>query len=287
MNVEFKQLSDAIGAEILNVDISMPLEPDVFDQIRKIWLDHNIILFRGQPLEVEQQVTFSRLFGAIELHSLSEYHMKGYPEIFINSNVVVDGKPIGAQKSGHTWHSDSQFLEVPSAATILHAREAPTEGGDTLYANMYRAYESLPAPKRQQIVGLRGVYSRVKSWSIDYAHRLPLTAEQKAALSPATHPIVRTHPETGRKALYIGSQSELVEIVGLPVDEGSALAAELFDCAIQDCHVYAHRWQVGDTVVWDNRCTMHRAMPFDEAKYRRLMHRTTIQGTRPYLSVDP
>ena len=128
MNVEFKQLSDAIGAEILNVDISMPLEPDVFDQIRKIWLDHNIILFRGQPLKVEQQVTFSRLFGAIELHSLSEYHMKGYPEIFINSNVVVDGKPIGAQKSGHTWHSDSQFLEVPSAATILHAREAPTEG---------------------------------------------------------------------------------------------------------------------------------------------------------------
>ncbi len=151
---------------------------------------------------------------------------------------------------------------------------------------MYRAYESLPAPKRQQIVGLQGVYSRVKSWSIDYSHRPPLTAEQKAALSPATHPIVRTHPETGRKALYIGSQSELVKIVGLPVDEGSALAAELFDWAIQDRHVYALRWQVGDTVVWDNRCTLHRAMPFDEGKYRRLMHRTTIQGTRPYLSAD-
>jgi len=287
MRVQYQRLSNAIGAEVLNVDISVPIEPAVFDQIRKIWLDHNIILFRDQPLNVEQQVDFSRLFGEIELHTLSKYHMKGHPEIFINSNIVEDGVAIGAQKSGRVWHSDSQFLERPSAATVLHAKEVPAEGGETSYANMYQAYDNLSVDKRRQITGLRGVYSRVKSWSIDYAHRGPLTRKQEAALPPVVHPIVRTHPETGRRALYIGSLSELVEIIGVPAAQGENLATELFNFATQEQHVYSHPWQAGDTIVWDNRCTMHRAMEFDEAKQRRLMHRTTIQGTRPFLSIDP
>ena len=209
--------------------------------------------------------------------------MPGYPEIFINSNAVKDGRPIGAQKSGRTWHSDSQFLEVPSSGTILHAREVPDEGGDTLYANMYAALEALPDETKERITGLRGRYSRAKSWVIAYSHREPLTEAQKAAFPEVDHPIVRTHPVTGRKALYIGSLSELVKIVGLPADESRSLSRELFEFATQPRFVYTHRWLVGDVIVWDNRCTMHKANPFDEGRYRRLMHRTTIRGDAPVL----
>ena len=156
----------------------------------------------------------------------------------------------------------------------------PDEHGDTLYANLYAAFEALPETTKRRIIGLRGVYSRVKSWGIDYPHRKPLTAEQKAALPEVSHPIVRTHPETGRKALYIGARSELVRIEGLPETEQS-LADELFEFATQPRFVYAHHWQVGDVIVWDNRCTMHKANAFDEARYRRRMHRTTICGDLP------
>ena len=280
MDLEVRKLSPVIGAEISGVDLSKPLARETFGQIRKIWLDRNIILFRGQDLSPEQQIVFSRHFGEIELHTLSAYHMHGHPEIFINSNLVKDGKPVGAQKSGRAWHSDSQFLPLPSSATILHAREVPDEEGDTQYANMYAAFEALPEATKSRIAGLRGVYSRVKSWAINYPHREPLTEEQKAALPEATHPIVRTHPETGRKALYIGSVSELVRIVGLPEEEQS-LAQELFDFATDSRFVYAHQWRVGDVIVWDNRCTMHKANPFDEERYIRLMHRTTICGDTP------
>ena len=283
MSIGVRKLSPAIGAEIAGVDLSRPIDRKTFAQIYKLWLERNIILFRGQDLTPEQQIAFSQRFGEIELHTLSAYHMPGYPEIFINSNVVKDGKPIGAQKSGRTWHSDSQFLEIPSSGTILHARAVPDEGGDTLYANMYAAFEALPDETKERIIGLRGRYSRAKSWAIDYSHRQPLTDAQKAAIPEADHPIVRTHPETGRKALYIGSLSELVKIVGLPADESRSLSAELFEFATQPRFVYTHHWLVGDVIVWDNRCTMHKANPFDEGRYRRLMHRTTIRGDAPVL----
>lgn len=286
MKLHFRPLSDAIGAEIMGVDLSRPIELEVFAEIRRVWLDHNIVLFRGQDMSPEEQIRFSRYWGEIELHTASDYHMLGHPEVFINSNIVKDGKPIGAQKSGRVWHSDSQFLAVPSSATILHAREVPPDEGDTQYANMYRAYEALPTATKQRIVGLHGTYSRVKSWAINYPHRKPLTEEQKAALPDVTHPIVRTHPETGRKALYIGSLDELVEIVGVPIDEGKALARELFEFSIRDRFVHTHRWRVGDVIVWDNRCSLHRALPFDEDKHRRLMHRTTIKGDKPFYRED-
>ena len=283
MSVGTRKLSAAIGAEIAGVDLSEPIDRETFEDIYRLWLEHNIILFRGQDLTAEQQISFSRRFGEIELHTLSAYHMPGYPEIFVNSNVVKDGKPIGAQKSGYAWHSDSQFLKTPSSGTILHAREVPDEDGDTLYANMYAAFEALPASTKERITGLRGRYSRAKSWAIDYPHREPLTEAQKAALAEVDHPIVRTHPETGRTALYIGSLSELVKIVGLSAEESQSLSEELFEFATQPRFVYTHHWLGGDVIVWDNRCTMHKATPFDESRYRRLMHRTTIRGDAPAL----
>ncbi|MSO93425.1 MAG: TauD/TfdA family dioxygenase [Rhodospirillales bacterium] len=283
MTVEFRPISDAIGAEILGVDLAKPVAPETFREIRKIWLAHNIILFRRQIMTPEQQIAFSRHFGEIELHTLSDYQMPGYPEIFINSNVVVNGKPVGAQKSGRFWHSDSQFLRIPSAGTLLFAKEVPPEEGDTLYANMYQAYDTLPEKTKKRIEGLKATYSRVKAWEIGYKNRAPMTPEQKAKFPDVTHPLVRTHPETGRRALYIGAWEERVRVEGLPAAEGEALGKELYDWAIQPRFAYAHHWEVGDLIVWDNRCAMHCAMPFDESKYRRLMHRCTIVGTVPSL----
>lgn len=283
MTVEFKPISNAIGAEILGVDISKPVPPETFAEIRRIWLDNNIILFRGVDWTPDEQIAFSKNFGEIEMHTLSDYHMPGKPEIFINSNVVVNGKPVGAQKSGRFWHSDSQFLAVPSSATLLFAREVPPVEGDTLYANMYRAYEELPAAMKKRIEGLKATYSRVKAWEIGYKNRAPMTPEQKARFPDVTHPIVRTHPETGRRALYIGAWEERVRIEGLPADEGEALGKELYAWAIQPRFVYGHHWETGDLIVWDNRCSMHCALPFDESKYRRLMHRCTVVGTVPAL----
>lgn len=283
MEVQFRPLDDTIGAEILNVDITRSMDVDTYRQVRQIWLDHCIVLFRNQHLDPDQLAAFGRQWGETELHTLSAYHMPDRPEVFINSNIVKDGKPVGAQKSGRFWHSDSQFLKIPSSATILHAKKAPPEEGDTQYANMYLAYEALPEEIKQHITGLNGVYSRVKSWSVAYTNRAPMSEEEKARFPDVFHPIVRTHPETGRKALYIGSLTELKEIVGLPGEEGDQLAKQLFDFATQDRFVYSHHWDAGDTVVWDNRCTLHRALPFDEQKYDRLMHRVTIQGDAPFL----
>ncbi len=283
MKVEFRPLDGPLGAEIVNVDIGRPLDAETYRQVREIWLDHCIVLFRNRDLDPDQLVAFGRPWGEIELHTLSAYHKPGRPEVFINSNIVKDGKPLGAQKSGRFWHSDSQFLKIPSSATILHAKQVPLEEGDTQYANMYLAYEALPEETKERITGLEGIYSRVKSWTVAYANRKPMSEAEKARFPDVVHPIVRTHPETGRKALYIGSLTELKEIVGLPRAEGDALAQQLFDVATQDRFVYAHHWAAGDTIVWDNRCTLHRALPFDEEKYGRLMHRVTIQGDAPVL----
>lgn len=281
MGLQYRRLSEVMGAEIVGVDLARPMRDETQHQIRRVWLDHNILLFKNQDLTPEQQIAFSRRIGDIEVHTLSANRMPGYPEIFINSNIVVNGKPLGAQKSGRFWHSDSQFLKLPSMATILYAREVPPVDGDTAYANMYAAYEALPEATKLRIDRLTATFSRVKSWEVGYKNRAPLSQEERRMFPDVTHPLVRVHPETKRKALYIGSNEERVRIEGLPAGEGEALAKELFEHATHPRFVYQHHWDEGDIVIWDNRCTMHSALPFDEDKYRRLMYRTTVKGDTP------
>lgn len=281
MGIDFKPLNEAIGAEILSVDLSRPLDPATFRDIRRIWLDHNIILFREQDLMPEHMIAFCRLLGSIEYHTLSDYQLPGYPEVFIITNMELAGRPMGAQKAGRFWHSDSQFLAVPSAGTFLYAKKVPEEGGETFYANMYAAYESLSDNLKARIDPLRATFSRVKSWEIAYTNRAPMTEEQKAAFPDVTHPVIRTHPESGRTALYIGSWQERVRIEDLPEDEGETLGRVLLEHATGPEFVYGHRWKVGDAILWDNRCAMHCAMPFDESRDRRLMHRVTLKGSVP------
>jgi len=281
MSIDVRPLAPKIGADVLGVDLAAPISDDDFERLYQAWLEHTILLFRGQRMTPAQQVAFTRRFGELEHHTLPEYTLPEQPEVFVLSNVVEEGRPVGAQKSGRHWHSDSQFLEAPSKGSLLYARKVPPERGETLFANMYAAYEALPETTRRRIEGRRILVSRVKAWPISYPERPPLNEEQKAKLPDVVHPLVRTHPETGRRSLFIGG-NVVWEILDMAFEEGRALLQELRAFATRPEFVYAHHWQVGDAILWDNRCTLHCATPFDETRYERLMHRTTIAGDVPF-----
>ena len=223
-------------------------------------------------------VAFARRFGPLQIHVLKQFLTTPHPELYVLSNRVVEGRPIGNHKEGWNWHSDLSYLEIPCLGSVLYAREVPPVGADTLFASMYAAYDALDAETRARIDSLRAVHSYAGYYAKAFADRAPLTEEQKAATPDVVHPLVRTHPETGRRSLYVG-EDVVREIVGLPRTEGDALLARLNAHAVSDAFVYRHRWRVGDVVIWDNRSTMHRATPYDDRAYIRVMHRATIQGT--------
>ena len=282
MPVRFRKVSDAIGAEILDVDLSQPMSDVTFREIQQVWFDHNILLFRDQTrLAPGHQIEFTRRLGTLETHTLPQYSHPDHPEIFIVSNVKKAGKNIGAPRSGRNWHSDGQYLKKPNDGSFLVAKEVPPEEGDTMFANMYAAYEALPPARRKEIEELKVVISRIKAYPTSYPTRPPLTDDEKARVPDVIHPLVRTHPATGRKALYVGGDVAW-EIVGMPHDEGRALIKELRDYATSDPFIYRHHWREGDGILWDNRCTMHCATSFDEERYRRVMFRTTLTGSVPF-----
>jgi len=281
--MQIHPLSEAIGTEMTGIDLARPLDDAAFAHIRAAWLERGILLIHGQAhLSPEEFIAASRRFGPLDEHDLPDYCLPGYPEIAIVSNVREQGRYIGAPKAGRHWHSDSQYLGRPPSASLLLAREVPPIEGDTLFANMIAAYDGLDEALKHRIAGLRINHSRARAYSLYHPERPPLTAEQIAALPDVRHPIVRTHPETGRKALYVGGAQHGGTVVGMSLDEGNALIAELRDFATQPRFVYEHRWSVGDLIVWDNRSTMHCALPFDEERHRRIMHRTQIVGDVPY-----
>jgi len=269
-----------MAAEVSGVDLSRDLLQNEVDTIRAAWLRHTVLVFPAQQLTPVRQAAFTRRLGALEHHTVREYTHPDVPEVFVISNIVKEGRHVGAPKSGRHWHSDSQFLAVPSAGSLLYGLQVPPEGGDTLFANMYAAYDALSDAMKRRIDDLETVCSRVKAWPVSYPGRPPLTDEQKAKLPDIVHPLVRMHPETGRKSLYIGG-NVVWAVVGMPYEEGRALLDELRAHATEGRFTYRHRWRKGDAVIWDNRCTLHTATPFDEDRYDRLMHRTTMRGSIP------
>jgi len=272
----------ALGATILHVDLRH-LQNGDFDAIHRAWLDHLVILFRGQQLGDDDLIAFSRHFGDLDWAPIQETGRRfvdGHPEIYVVSNVIENGVPIGSLGAGEAvWHTDMSYLEDPPKASMLYALEVPPAGGNTHFCNMYRAHEDLPARLRSRIAGLSikhdGTYN-----SGGYV-RQGVTAVDDPVTSPGVyHPLVCRHPETGRQALYLGRRRNAY-IAGLPVEESEALLDELWACASRPEIAWGHEWQVGDVVLWDNRCTMHRRDPFD-ASARRILHRTQIKGdTRP------
>ena len=272
----------ALGAEIADVDLKRIGDAD-FTAIHRAWLDHLVLLFRGQQLTDEELIAFSRRFGDLDWAPVQETGRRfvaGHPEIYVVSNVIENGVPIGSLGAGEAvWHTDMSYLEDPPKASMLYALEVPAAGGNTYFCNMYRAYELMPDALRQRIARLHlkhdGTYN-----SGGYV-RQGVTAVDDPMNSPGMyHPVVCTHPETGRRALYLGRRRNAY-VGGLPLAESEALLDELWSFAERAEVAWGHNWRVGDVVLWDNRCVMHRRDPFD-ADSRRILHRTQIKGeTRP------
>lgn len=272
-----------LGAEVLGLDLSRPLGDADFARLHRAHLDHHVVVFRDQRITPRQHIDFTRRFGPLQIHVLKNFQLADHPEILIVSNIKdAGGQPIGLGDAGHYWHSDLSYKERPSLGSLLHAQELPGEGGDTLFADQHAAYDALPAALRRVIGPLRAEHSYLAKYEELRARspwRPALTPAQIAEVAPAVHPVVRTHPETGRRALFV-NEHFTTRIVGLPEDESRALLAELFAAAIRPEFVYRHAWQSHDLVFWDNRSVQHLAAGTPDSE-RRKLYRTTVEGDLP------
>ena len=276
--VRARATAAALGAEVQGVDLRA-LDDDVFAAIHQAWIDHQVLLFRDQALTDDDLVAFSLRFGELDEAPIQETgrrFVEGYPEIYVVSNVVRDGVAIGSLGAGEAvWHTDMSYLPHPPKASVLYALEVPSSGGDTSFCSMYAAWEALPEALRRRLDGVRvkhdGTYN-----SGGYT-RQGITPTDDPRTSPGTlHPVMFVHPETGRPALYLGRRRNAY-VEGLPLEESDALLDEIWAWATRDSSTWRHQWRVGDLVVWDNRCTMHRRDAFDPGT-RRVMHRTQIRA---------
>ncbi|UFQ95857.1 TauD/TfdA dioxygenase family protein [Pseudomonas wenzhouensis] len=272
-----------LGAEIIGLDLTRPLSDEDFARIHRAHLDHALLVFRDQRITPEQQIAFSRRFGPLQIHVLRQFLLSNHSEIFIISNIIENGQPIGLGDAGKFWHSDLSYKELPSLGSMLLAQELPEEGGDTLFASQQLAYETLPAALRQAIDGKRAAHSYTARYADQVfagVHRPTLTEAQLAEVKAVVHPVVRTHPETGRKGLFV-NENFTTHILDVPEDESRQILAELYAHSARPEFIYRHQWQPHDLVFWDNRALIHLATGCP-SQLRRRMHRTTIQGDAPF-----
>jgi taurine dioxygenase len=293
-----------LGAEITGLDLSREVTPEAAARVRELFFRHQVIAVRDQEISPEGFIRFAEIFGAIEPFFISAYNHPDHPQIYVLSNVRKDGKPIGRDGAGTHWHSDSTFVEKPSSVTLLHGVEVPARGGDTLFANMYDAYERLDAETKALIDGRRAIHryqrkefvfsgdrtlSAEEKAEIEALKRARLAEEAAAGPSPTAqqsnkvpeqrHPIVRTHPVTGRKALYLNDEM-MVGIEGVEDSVAVPLLHRICEDATTPDRVLRFKWRKGDLVAWDNASTIHTATftPPDQA---RIMHRLTVEGSVP------
>jgi taurine dioxygenase len=269
-----RPLSTTLGAEIIGVDLRNPIEDDQFARVLDAWHQHLVLLLRDQQLSEDDQVRFAERFGPPARIHTPQFVTK-HPAVMLISNIRQDGKPIGALPDGEMqFHSDQCHQERPAMASMLYALEVPSTGGNTLFANAYKAYETLPDAVKKRIEGRRALNA------YDYGTSSTKRASRLSEGVPSClHPIVRTHPATKRKALFV-NRLMTVLIEGLPQDESDELLNLLFDHQEQPEFVYEHVWRPGDLLIWDNRCTLHARTDFS-ANERRLMRRVTILGEKP------
>lgn len=271
-----------LGAEIIGLDLNQPVSDADLARIRTAFVKYGLVIFRDQRITPQQHVAFSRRFGPLQVHVLNRFHLQGHPEVLIVSNVIENGQPIGLVDAGADWHSDLSYMPKPSLGSLLHAQELPPEQGDTSFANMFNAYETLPADVKKTLEGRRAVHSyvyryrrlqKLSPWRAD------LTQKQIDEVPEVDHPVVRVHPESGRKALFV-SEGFTSHIIGLPADESAALLKFLHEHTIRAENVYRHTWRAHDIVFWDNRSTVHYA-PITPQHLRRTLYRTTVEGDIP------
>jgi taurine dioxygenase len=270
--IDKRPLSRSFGVELLGIDLAADQDAATIEYVRSLWHKHKLLLFRNQKLEEVQLVRFSRHFGPLEIHLRKEYLSKENPEVLLVSNVKDCGKNLGILADREVgWHYDQIYLQRPAVGSLLYSVKIPPQGGDTYFADMHAAYEALPNTTKNRITGRQAIQS-YEAFNRVYSE--PTSEEQKKKTPDVTHPLVRTHPYTARKALYI-CPGMTTRIPDLPQQESDALLAELFDWCTRPEFVYAHEWQDGDALLWDNACTMHRRDPFD-GHHERLLKRTTI-----------
>lgn len=287
MTIEVRPASDAIGAEIIGVDLNQEVSDEDFEKILSAWHDNLVLLFRGQSISDERLIEFSGRFGTLDMAPPGEAYNTGtntppgMPEITVLSNVVEDGVPIGALGNMEcVWHIDMTYHDEPPAGCLLYALEVPEEGGKTGVSNMYKAYETLSDEMKARIEPLIAVHDN--SLTSAGTLRKGFTPVDDVTQTPgARHPLVRTHPVTGRRALFLGRRQNQY-ILGLSVEDSDALLDELWAHATKPEFAWHHQWAVGDLLLWDNRCIMHRRDSFPSDS-RRVLHRTQIQGDRPFL----
>jgi taurine dioxygenase len=275
-----RPLSPAIGVEIEGIDLSQPLARTAIEAIRAAWHEHGVLLFRDQTISEDDQARYGEYFGTLTDMSgyaeLPKFKQKHHRAVIFISNIREDGSLVGTLPDGEVFfHSDRAFTPDPPIATMLYAMEIPSVGGDTLFANMYAAYDALPQPIKDRIEGLRALNVYDLSYDADGAASKRMTTLRPDAPS-SLHPMVKIHPATGRKVLFV-NRLMTYGIEGLPSAESDELLNYLFDHQEQGRFVYRHVWQVGDVLLWDNRCTLHARTDFD-ASERRLLRRMTVQA---------
>jgi taurine dioxygenase len=285
MRPSAKKSGAACGAEIA-FDLAGEIDDSTFWEIQRAFHDNIVVVFRGQQLSNQRHTEFSRRFGELEIHIVKKYLLPGYPEILLISNIRNErGEHIGLADAGFTWHTDTSYRRRPSRCSLLYAKEVPHRDsqplGDTLFANTIAAYEALPEAMKKRINALKAIHRYSARRRVADSPRPKLTEEQIAETPDIAHPIVRTHPYTGRKSLYV-TAGECVGIEGMPEDEAVDLIAELDAHCVRPEFLYRHKWQVGDLLIWDNAPSMHLAICDYALPERRLMHRTTVIGTVPF-----
>jgi len=272
-------LAPSLGARIEGVDIAAGIDDAAFDRIYAAFLDRHVVSLPGQRLSADDVVAFSRRFGGVEPHIKRRFSHPDNPLVILLSNRVENGRPIGSQDGGTFWHSDVSYRERPARGTLLYAIEVPERGGDTLFADMIQAYEDLSEAAKVRLEGLEAEHDYAKADEISRAQgakRPPLTEEERKLVPPVRHPVVRPHPETGRKALYV-SPGYTRRIVGMDPAESDALLEELFAHATQERYRLLYQWQAGDVVVWDNAAVIHSATTlYDPPVGNRTLWRTVI-----------
>ncbi|MGH8700818.1 MAG: TauD/TfdA dioxygenase family protein [Burkholderiales bacterium] len=297
--ITVNRIGKHLGAEISGVDLSQPIDDDTFTKVSSAFYDNQVAVFRNQKLTPAQHIAFTRRFGELEQHVRKEHRLDGYPELLIVSNVRnAEGRAIGVEDAGRFWHSDLSYRQAPSLLSALYAIEVPIKDGkvlgNTSFASTTAAYDALPEDLKQRLQGLKNVHSyryyrskNVQAQKEEQARGARVvqehtpTEEQLKSVPDSEVPIVRTHPVTGRKGLFI-NEGHSSHIVGLPREESDALLARICAHVIKPEFRYEHHWRAGDLLMWDNVAVQHKANFDYELPLRRLMYRTTVRGTAPF-----
>ena len=270
-------LAESFVARVEGLDLSKPLDAEVFGHLNRAFLRHKVLSFPDQDLTMDAQAAFAAQFGTLQVHVLNQYHHEGRPDVLTISNLDAEGRPKGAHPDPGAciWHSDGSWQVEPVLATCLLALTIPPDGGDTLFADLMAAFRALPEPTKARYRDLSAIHdlnrSRQRTGALDQ-----MTEDQKAKAPPVRHPLVRRHPETGEEGLYLGEHAWRIE--GLPEDDGVALVEDINAHITAAPFRHAYRWHRGDFVLWDNRAVLHKATPFDTARHARVLRRATTLG---------